>query len=42
MRAGKGEDKYTLLLKPVVKKSGVIDKPQPSVTREADHARGQL
>jgi LPS-assembly lipoprotein len=35
MRAGKGEDKYTLLLKPVVKKSGVIDKPQPSVTRNA-------
>jgi LPS-assembly lipoprotein len=35
MRAGKGEDKYTLHLKPVVKKSGVIDKPQPSVTRDA-------
>jgi LPS-assembly lipoprotein len=35
MRAGKGEDKYTLLLKPVVKTSGVIDKPQPSVTRDA-------
>jgi LPS-assembly lipoprotein len=35
MRAGKGEDKYTLFLKPVVKKSGVIDKPQPSVTRNA-------
>jgi LPS-assembly lipoprotein len=35
MRAGKGEDKYTLLLKPVVKRSGVIDKPQPSVTRDA-------
>lgn len=35
MQAGKGEDKYSLLLKPVVKKSGVINKPQPSVTREA-------
>jgi LPS-assembly lipoprotein len=35
MRAGKGEDKYTLLLKPVVKRSGVIDKPQPNVTRDA-------
>ena len=35
MQAGKGEDKYTLLLKPVVKKSGVIDRPQPSVTRDA-------
>lgn len=35
MRAGKGEDKYTLLLKPVVKRSGVIDKPQPSVTRDS-------
>ncbi|WP_395660923.1 hypothetical protein [Aestuariivirga sp.] len=34
MRAGEGEDKYTLLLKPVVRKSGVIDKPQPSVTRD--------
>jgi hypothetical protein len=35
MRAGKGEDKYTLLLKPVVKRSGVIDKPQPNVTRDS-------
>lgn len=35
MRAGTGEEKYTLLLKPVVKKKGVIDKPQPSVTRDA-------
>jgi LPS-assembly lipoprotein len=35
MRAGKGEDRYTLLLKPVVKRSGVIDKPQPNVTRDA-------
>lgn len=35
MRAGKGEDKYTLLLKPAVKKSGVIEKPQPNVTRES-------
>ena len=35
MRAGQGEEKYTLLLKPVVKRSGVIDKPQPSATRDA-------
>lgn len=35
MQAGKGEDKYSLLLKPVVKKSGVIDRPQPSTTRES-------
>jgi len=35
MQAGKGEDKYTLILKPVVKKRGVIDKPQPSATRDA-------
>jgi LPS-assembly lipoprotein len=36
MRAGKGaEDKYTLLLKPVVKNSNVIDKPAPQVTRQA-------
>jgi LPS-assembly lipoprotein len=35
MQAGKGEDKYSLLLKPVVRTSGVIDKPQPNVTREA-------
>ena len=27
MQAGKGEDKYTLLLKPVVKNSNIIDKP---------------
>lgn len=35
MKAGKGEDKYTLLLKPVVKNSNVIDKPAPNVTRQA-------
>jgi LPS-assembly lipoprotein len=36
MQAGKGEeDKYTLLLKPVVRNSNVIDKPQPNVTRQA-------
>ena len=35
MKAGKGDDRYTLLLKPVVKKNGVIDKAQPNVTREA-------
>jgi hypothetical protein len=35
MQAGKGEQKYTLLLKPVVKRNGVIDKSEPSVTRDA-------
>ena len=35
MRAGKGEDKYSLVLKPVVKRSGHIEKPQPSTTRQA-------
>lgn len=35
MRAGEGEEKYTLFLKPVVKRSGVIDKPLPDVTRNA-------
>lgn len=35
MRAGKGEEKYTLLLKPVAKRSGVINKPDPNVTRDA-------
>lgn len=35
MRAGKGEEKYTLLLKPVVKRNGVIEKPQPNVTRQS-------
>ncbi|MCA3573700.1 MAG: hypothetical protein IOC86_07250, partial [Aestuariivirga sp.] len=35
MKANKGEDKYTLLLKPEVKKKGIIDKPNPDVTRDA-------
>jgi LPS-assembly lipoprotein len=35
MQAGRGEEKYTLLLKPVLKKNGVIEKSQPSVTRDA-------
>jgi LPS-assembly lipoprotein len=35
MRTVEGEEKYTLLLKPVVKRSSVIDKPQPNATREA-------
>jgi LPS-assembly lipoprotein len=35
MRAGKGEDKYSLILKPVVKNSGQIQRPQSSTTREA-------
>jgi LPS-assembly lipoprotein len=35
MQAGKGEDRYTLILKPVVRRSSVIDKPQPNTTRQA-------
>lgn len=35
MRSGTGEDRYTLLLKPVVRNNNVIDKPQPNVTRQA-------
>jgi LPS-assembly lipoprotein len=35
MQAGKAEDKYTLMLKPVLKNSNVIDKPAPDVTRQA-------
>ena len=35
MRSGSGEDRYTLLLKPVVRNNNVIDKPQPNVTRQA-------
>ena len=35
MKANKGEDKYTLLLKPEVKRKGIIDKPNPNVTRDA-------
>ena len=35
MQANKGEDKYSLILKPVVKKSSVIERPSPSTTRSA-------
>jgi LPS-assembly lipoprotein len=35
MQAGKGEERYSLILKPVAKTSGVIDKPAPAVTRQA-------
>jgi len=35
MRAGTGEEKYSLILKPVMKRSGQIEKPQPSATRQA-------
>lgn len=35
MRSGTGEDRYMLLLKPVVRNNNVIDKPQPNVTRQA-------
>lgn len=35
MQAGKGEDKYTLVLEHTVKNNSIIDKPQPDVTRNA-------
>jgi hypothetical protein len=35
MRSGSGEDRYTLLLKPVVRNTGIIKKEQPNVTRQA-------
>jgi LPS-assembly lipoprotein len=35
MRSGSGEERYTLIITPVVRKIGVIDKPQPSTTRQA-------
>lgn len=35
MRAGAGEDRYTLVIATSVAKTGQIDKPQPSVTRDA-------
>jgi len=35
MRSGSAEDRYTLVLKAAAKSSGVIEKPQPSVTRQA-------
>ncbi len=35
MRSGTGEDRYTLTLAPIVNKSGVIDLPQPAVTRQS-------
>ncbi|WP_373505048.1 LPS assembly lipoprotein LptE [Aestuariivirga sp.] len=35
MRSGSGEDRYTLLLKPVVRNTGMIKKEQPNVTRQA-------
>jgi LPS-assembly lipoprotein len=35
MRSGTGEDRYTLTLVPVVKKTGVIDQVQPAATRQA-------
>ena len=35
MRSGSGEDRYTLIIKPVLRKTEVIDKPQPSTTRQA-------
>lgn len=35
IRAGESNQKYTLTLKPVVKKSGVIDRDPPNATRQA-------
>jgi LPS-assembly lipoprotein len=35
MRSGSGEDRYLLTLTPVVKRTGIIDRPQPAVTRQA-------
>ena len=35
MRGGSGEDRYTLILKSSAKNTGIIEKPQPSVTRQA-------
>lgn len=32
-----GEDRYTLIIKPTVRKTGQIQKPLPAVTREAIH-----
>lgn len=37
MRSGTGEDRYTLMLTTVVRRTGVIEKPQPAVTRQAIH-----
>jgi LPS-assembly lipoprotein len=35
MQAGKGQEKYTLLLKPVVKRNGIIARKDPRITRDA-------
>ena len=35
MHSGTGEDRYTMTLVPAVKTSGVIDLPQPAVTRQS-------
>lgn len=37
MKGGNGDDRYTLILKPAEKTTGVIEKPQPSITRQAVH-----
>ena len=37
MGRSNGEERYTLLLKPKLTKTGQIDKPQPNVTRQAVH-----
>jgi LPS-assembly lipoprotein len=37
MGRGNGEERYTLLIRPVLKKTGQIDKPLPNVTRQAVH-----
>jgi LPS-assembly lipoprotein len=35
MQSGQGEPRYTLVLKPILHKTGIIQQPQPSVTRQA-------
>ena len=35
MRSGTGEDRYALLIKPMVRTSSVIDQLQPAVTRQS-------
>lgn len=37
MHSGRGEDRYSLIIKPALKKTGIIEKPQPNVTRQAMH-----
>jgi LPS-assembly lipoprotein len=34
---GSSDERYTLVLKPALKKNAIIEKPQPSVTRQSVH-----